>query len=94
MKTSRRNFGRTLALSAVAAPFAPEALSQQPDQASPDTVELRMKIIDAPLTPERAQQVRAFLRQTTSREISKLRSWPVRRDTPPALGLGVFDSDE
>jgi hypothetical protein len=91
MKSSRRNFTRTVALGALAAPFALEGLSWQDNQAVSDEIELRMKIIDAKVSDERAKQIRDFLRQNTMREISVLRAWPVKRDVPPALGLGVFD---
>jgi hypothetical protein len=91
MKSSRRNFTRAAALGALAAPFALQALSQQNNQDASDEIELRMKIIDVKISDARAKQIRDFLRQNTMREISVLRAWPVKRDMPPALGLGVFD---
>lgn len=91
MNSSRRNFTRAVALGALAAPFAVEELSGQNNQTASDEIELRMKIIDAKVSDERANQIRDFLRQNTLREISVLRGWPVKRDVPPALGLGVFD---
>ena len=91
MKSSRRNFARAVALGALTAPFATEILSGQNNQAASDEIEFRMKIIDAKVTDQRANQIRDFLRQNTLHEISVLRAWPVKRDVPPALGLGVFD---
>jgi hypothetical protein len=88
---SRRKFTHALALAAVAAPLAPEAISQD-KQASSDFVDVQMKVMDVHVSDARASQIREFLLKTTSREISVLRAWPVRRDLPPALMLGVFDS--
>ena len=88
MEWSRRDFTRALATGVAAVPFGVEALR---GQSVDDAIELRMKTIAAEVSDARAQQIREFIRQNTMREISVLRAWPVQRDTPPALGLGVFD---
>lgn len=90
MKSSRRNFARTLALGAAVAPLVPEAVSQQDSQAPADAIDLSMKVINIQMNDDRAKQIRDAL-QNTARQVTAVRAYHLRRDTPPALVLGVFD---
>lgn len=92
MKASRRKFSRALIFGAAAAPIARHAAAQEAiDPGSPEFVELHMRTLEAKISETRAREIREFLQRNTTREIRVLRAWPVRRDLPPALELGVFD---
>lgn len=90
MTSSRRTFAQALALGAVSAPLAPQALSQEEAAANSDALDLSMKVIDVKMTDDRAKQIRGAL-QNTARQIAAVRAYNLERDTPPALVLGVFD---
>ena len=90
MNSSRRNFNRALLALGAAAPLAPQVKSQDNQEAS-DFIDVQMKVMDVKVSDARVKDIREFLQKNTTREIKTLRAWPVKRDTPPALGLGVFD---
>ena len=91
MKSSRRNFNRALLALGAAAPLAPQAIAQDKETNS-DFIDTQMKVMDVHVSDIRVKEIREFLQKNTTREIKALRAWPVKRDTPPALGLGVFDN--
>jgi hypothetical protein len=91
MKSSRRKFTRTLALGAAAVPFVPEAVSQQEATADSESIDLSLKVINVKMNDDRTKQIRDAL-QNTARQVAAVRAYRLRRDTPPALGLGVFDT--
>jgi hypothetical protein len=91
MKVTRRKFGRLLALAAAGTPLVVNTMAQTRDQVSADAVELGMKVIDVKVSAQRAEGIRQALRNT-DRQVAAIRAYPVKRDTQPALVLGVFDA--
>lgn len=89
MNPSRRKFTRMLALGA-AAPLIAQAPAQQ-EPVPTDAVDLSIKVIDVPMNEDRTKQVRDSL-ENTIRQVKRIRAYKLKRDTEPALSLGVFDA--
>jgi hypothetical protein len=91
MQLSRRKFTRALALSSVAVPLARDVFAQANDGVSPEAIELGMRIINVKTSEKRAEGIREALKNT-AQQVATLRAYPLKRDTQPALVLGVFDA--
>lgn len=91
MKSSRRNFARALALGMAAVPAAPRALAQEDHAVPNEAIELGVKVINVKTTEKRDKEIREAL-QNTAKQVAGIRAYRLKRDTPPCLGLGVFDA--
>lgn len=86
---TRRGFNGLILWSAISAP----ALLAQGSEAAAGKIDRDISLLDIDVSARRRQEIRRAL-EKTERQVATLRAYKVKRDTPPALILGVFDAPQ